>query len=74
MSSQAGKPGVTGRSSCSRVWPRVGPSQPPRWKRTSTRWAELMAAATMFTVPIILIFFLAQKTFIQGIATTGQKG
>jgi len=38
------------------------------------RWAELMAASTMFTVPIIVIFFLAQKTFIQGIATTGRKG
>jgi len=37
-------------------------------------WAELMAAATVFTVPIIILFFLAQRTFIQGIATTGTKG
>ncbi len=38
------------------------------------KWAELMAGATMFTIPVILLFFLAQKTFIQGIATTGSKG
>ena len=34
----------------------------------------LLAASVMFTVPIIILFFLAQKTFIQGIATTGLKG
>ncbi|MBE3070468.1 MAG: sugar ABC transporter permease [Planctomycetes bacterium] len=37
-------------------------------------WARLMAAATVFTVPIIILFFLAQRTFIQGISTTGMKG
>lgn len=36
-------------------------------------WAQLMAAATIFTMPIIVLFFLAQRTFIQGIATTGGK-
>lgn len=36
-------------------------------------FAQLMAAATVFTLPIILLFFFAQKTFIQGIATTGGK-
>jgi multiple sugar transport system permease protein len=34
----------------------------------------LMAAAAMVIAPVILLFFLAQKTFIQGIATTGMKG
>ena len=38
------------------------------------KWAQLMAAACIFTLPIILLFFLAQKTFIQGISTTGGKG
>jgi len=38
------------------------------------QWAELMAGACIFTVPIVILFFLAQKTFIQGIATTGTKG
>ena len=37
------------------------------------QWAQLMAAATLFTVPIIMLFFFAQKTFIQGIATTGGR-
>jgi len=36
-------------------------------------WAQLMAGATIFTVPVIALFFLAQRTFIQGIATTGGK-
>jgi multiple sugar transport system permease protein len=37
------------------------------------KWAELMAASALFTLPIILLFFFAQRTFIQGIATTGGK-
>ena len=31
----------------------------------------LLAAATMFTLPIVILFLLTQKTFIRGIATTG---
>jgi len=34
----------------------------------------LLAASVLFTLPIVLLFFLAQKTFIEGIATTGVKG
>lgn len=34
----------------------------------------LLAAAVMFTIPMIVLFFLAQRTFIQGIATSGVKG
>jgi multiple sugar transport system permease protein len=34
----------------------------------------LMAATVLVVLPIIVIFFLAQKTFIRGIATTGIKG
>jgi multiple sugar transport system permease protein len=37
------------------------------------KWAALMAGACIFTVPIIILFFFAQKTFIQGISTTGSK-
>ncbi|MBM3289633.1 MAG: carbohydrate ABC transporter permease [Candidatus Hydrogenedentes bacterium] len=37
------------------------------------RWAQLMAGATMFTLPVVALFFLAQRTFIQGIATTGGR-
>jgi multiple sugar transport system permease protein len=38
------------------------------------QWTLLMAGATVFTLPMIVLFFFAQKTFIQGIATTGAKG
>jgi multiple sugar transport system permease protein len=34
----------------------------------------LLAAATLFTLPIIVLFFVTQRTFLQGIATTGLKG
>lgn len=34
----------------------------------------LLAASVMFTLPMILLFFIAQRTFIQGITTTGLKG
>jgi multiple sugar transport system permease protein len=36
-------------------------------------WNQLMAASVIFTVPIIVAFFFAQKTFIQGIKLTGSK-
>jgi multiple sugar transport system permease protein len=39
-----------------------------------TEWNLLMAASVMVIMPIVLLFFMAQKTFIQGIATTGLKG
>ena len=34
----------------------------------------LMAASVMVIAPVIVLFFLTQRTFIQGIATTGIKG
>ena len=37
-------------------------------------WALLMAAATMFTLPMIVVFFFAQRTFIESISFTGVKG
>jgi len=40
----------------------------------STNWAWLMAAATAATVPMAVLFFLAQRTFIQGITVTGITG
>jgi multiple sugar transport system permease protein len=39
-----------------------------------TPWNMLMAASTLVILPVLLLFFLAQKTFIEGIATTGLKG
>lgn len=36
-------------------------------------WNQSMAAAMVFTVPIAIAFFFAQKAFIQGIKLTGSK-
>ena len=33
----------------------------------------LLAAAVLFTLPIVIMFFLAQRTFVEGISTTGIK-
>jgi multiple sugar transport system permease protein len=37
------------------------------------QWHFLMAASAVTILPVIVIFLLAQKTFIRGIATTGSK-
>ncbi len=37
-------------------------------------WQLLMAASTMMVMPMIILFFVAQKYFIQGITTTGLAG
>jgi len=39
-----------------------------------TPWQLVMAVSTIMMIPIIIIFFLAQKKFIQGISLTGIKG
>ena len=38
------------------------------------QWAYLMAATLVTMLPVILVFFLAQKQFIEGITLTGTKG
>lgn len=40
----------------------------------SVAWNLLMAAAAVFTIPIVIVFFFAQRTFIQGVKLTGLKG
>jgi multiple sugar transport system permease protein len=40
----------------------------------AVQWGQLMAASAMFTIPIVIIFFFAQKYFVEGIVTTGIKG
>jgi len=40
----------------------------------TTEWALLMATSTCVTIPVIVLFFLAQRTFIEGITLTGVKG
>jgi multiple sugar transport system permease protein len=36
-----------------------------------TFWELLMAASTLTTLPAVILYFFGQKTFIEGIATTG---
>jgi len=38
------------------------------------QWQLMMAAATLTMVPTVILFFLTQRTFIEGIALTGIKG
>lgn len=40
----------------------------------ATDFGPLMAAATITVIPIIILFFFAQRMFIQGITLTGVKG
>jgi multiple sugar transport system permease protein len=40
----------------------------------STQFGPLMAASTVVVIPVIVVFFFAQRTFIQGITLTGVKG
>jgi multiple sugar transport system permease protein len=39
-----------------------------------TDWNLTMAATVLVMAPVILLFFLAQKAFIEGISLTGVKG
>jgi multiple sugar transport system permease protein len=38
------------------------------------RWSYLMAASLVTMLPVIVVFFVAQKSFVEGIALTGLKG
>jgi multiple sugar transport system permease protein len=40
----------------------------------TTQWTYLMAISTLMVIPVILVFFFAQKQFIQGVVLTGSKG
>jgi len=38
------------------------------------QWGKVMAMAFVAVVPVILLFFAAQRYFVEGIATSGLKG
>ncbi|WP_274653434.1 carbohydrate ABC transporter permease [Paenibacillus humicola] len=38
------------------------------------QWGQLLAMSLLSIVPSVVVFFLAQKHFVEGIATTGLKG
>ncbi|AWP29220.1 carbohydrate ABC transporter permease [Paenibacillus sp. Cedars] len=42
-------------------------------RENGVEWGPLMAAATLFTIPIIILYFFVQKKFIEGITITGLK-
>lgn len=42
--------------------------------RFGANWELLMAGTTITVIPIVVLFFLTQRTFIQGITLTGIKG
>ena len=42
-------------------------------RQGGTEWHYLMAASTLIILPLIVLFFFTQKTFIQGITATGGK-
>ena len=37
-------------------------------------WGQIMAYATMITVPVLMVYLLFQKWFIQSVASSGIKG
>ena len=39
-----------------------------------TEWHYLMAASTLVILPVVVLFLLAQRSFIEGISMTGLKG
>jgi multiple sugar transport system permease protein len=40
----------------------------------SSQWHLLMAAATVIVIPVAVLFFLAQRYFVEGVSLTGSKG
>jgi len=45
-----------------------------QFKELGSQWAMLMAASVIFTIPMILLFFLFQRYFMEGVAHSGLKG
>ena len=37
-------------------------------------WNLQMAGALLFTIPVLIVFFFAQKVFVEGVTLTGVKG
>jgi multiple sugar transport system permease protein len=40
----------------------------------TTEWGLMMAGSMLSTVPLIILFFFAQRYFLEGIKLTGLKG
>jgi multiple sugar transport system permease protein len=40
----------------------------------SSQWRLLMAAATVIIMPVAVLFFFAQRYFVEGVSLIGSKG
>jgi multiple sugar transport system permease protein len=40
----------------------------------NAQWSLIMAGSVMALIPTVLLFFFAQRYFVEGIAMTGMKG
>ena len=40
----------------------------------TTPWNLVMAASTIMVAPVLLLFLATQRSFLEGISTTGVKG
>ena len=38
------------------------------------KWPEIMAASTITVLPLLILFLIAQKWFMQGVSDSGVKG
>ena len=38
------------------------------------KWNHIMAMSTLLTIPPVLVFFFAQRYFVQGVVVSGVKG
>jgi multiple sugar transport system permease protein len=43
-------------------------------QRHGTEWNLTMAASVLFMLPVIILFLLSQKVFVEGVTLTGVKG
>ena len=41
---------------------------------TPVPWQNIMAASVMFVMPLLIVFFLTQRYFVESVALTGSKG
>jgi multiple sugar transport system permease protein len=39
-----------------------------------TQWGDVMAYAAMMVIPLLIVFIIFQRQFVQGVATSGLKG
>jgi multiple sugar transport system permease protein len=58
-----------------KIWTlAVGLAQYSQTVHRSVLWNIQMAASVLFMLPVILLFFLAQRVFVEGVTLTGVKG